>query len=305
GNDRLDGNVNDDILQGGAGNDVLNGEDGDDQLFGGQNGDRLNGGDGDDGLAGGNFNDIDVISAGTGEDRVLLSPEDTAVDFSQNSDARINIQNGTTRWSTRELTLVDDALKDLQDRVQSPRILRRANGNELTFVRQNTLGGNVKAVNDDNGSIRFANDAFDESRELVVDTVIDQMAKNWDEPAEMGRSDFRDWKALSSWRQRPPANPAAFTRSLDGKWFYANTASFSPVVEAGRQVGRTNPFEDWSTIWQTYFSIFRTDGQAGIRNGVGRPFQSKINFVDAFFTELAARDTPPQQPGGLPPGLLG
>ena len=66
GDDVLDGGTGADALLGGAGNDALNGEDGNDTLIGGTGNDILNGGDGDDYLDGGAGND--TLSGGAGDD---------------------------------------------------------------------------------------------------------------------------------------------------------------------------------------------------------------------------------------------
>ncbi len=80
GNDRLDGEVNNDTLLGGAGNDVLNGTLGNDRLDGGPGIDEIHGGFGNDTLSGGGDADRiegdegnDVISGDAGDDTLIGS----------------------------------------------------------------------------------------------------------------------------------------------------------------------------------------------------------------------------------------
>ena len=75
GNDTLNGNDGDDTLYGDAGNDILNGGNGNDTLYGGTGNDTLNGADGDDIINGDDGNDIlygdagnDQLNGGYGND---------------------------------------------------------------------------------------------------------------------------------------------------------------------------------------------------------------------------------------------
>ncbi|WP_143555227.1 calcium-binding protein [Snodgrassella alvi] len=75
GNDTLNGNDGDDTLYGDAGNDILNGGNGNDTLYGGTGNDTLNGGNGNDTLYGGTDNDTlngadgdDIINGDDGDD---------------------------------------------------------------------------------------------------------------------------------------------------------------------------------------------------------------------------------------------
>jgi Ca2+-binding RTX toxin-like protein len=109
GNDRLEGRLNPDTLEGGRGNDGLFGGEGDDRLDGGANNDTLNGdaghdilqgGAGDDRLLGGTGNDTldggtgtNVLSGGGGADVFAISDGGTSAiaDFSFADGDRIDV----------------------------------------------------------------------------------------------------------------------------------------------------------------------------------------------------------------------
>ncbi|MDO0947459.1 calcium-binding protein, partial [Chromohalobacter israelensis] len=71
GDDRLDGDDGDDVLEGGAGNDTLYGGDGEDRIDGGAGNDTLNGGDGADRY---------MFSAGDGHDTINNFSQDDDLD---------------------------------------------------------------------------------------------------------------------------------------------------------------------------------------------------------------------------------
>ena len=71
GNDQINGGPGDDTLSGGAGNDNLNGGDGDDLITTGDGFDRAQGGDGNDTIYGGGDNDD--LKGGDGADRFVIN----------------------------------------------------------------------------------------------------------------------------------------------------------------------------------------------------------------------------------------
>lgn len=76
GNDRLDGNNDEDRLHGGDGNDVINGSGGGDALDGDNGNDIVAGGDGDDGINGGSG--TDTLRGDRGGDRITAGPGRTS-----------------------------------------------------------------------------------------------------------------------------------------------------------------------------------------------------------------------------------
>jgi len=80
GNDRLTGNIADDLLDGGDGNDILTGGAGDDQLDGGLINDTLLGGAGNDSLWGGRQND--TLDGGGGDDNLAGGADFDVFQFS-------------------------------------------------------------------------------------------------------------------------------------------------------------------------------------------------------------------------------
>ncbi|KAB0265775.1 calcium-binding protein [Microvirga brassicacearum] len=76
--DILRGGIGNDALHGNDGNDSLSGDAGNDSLFGGDGVDKLIGGDGNDYLDGGSDEVRDVLTAGAGNDRVVVHGLDVA-----------------------------------------------------------------------------------------------------------------------------------------------------------------------------------------------------------------------------------
>lgn len=74
GNDDINGNDLDNVLEGGAGNDDIDGKNGHDRLFGGANNDTLNGGEGDDFING--EGGVDQAFGGNGNDTIVYDDND-------------------------------------------------------------------------------------------------------------------------------------------------------------------------------------------------------------------------------------
>jgi len=96
GNDRITGNIGDDILYGDAGDDNITGGKGDDDLYGGTGNDKLYGQDGDDDLDGGAGNDLldggngdDYLDGGDGDDTLLGGPGNDLLDGGNGNDELI------------------------------------------------------------------------------------------------------------------------------------------------------------------------------------------------------------------------
>ncbi len=71
--DRIDGGADNDIFRGGAGDDMIFGNDGNDRLLGGNGNDYLDGGNGRDRLDPGENSFYDTVSAGKGNDTIIMS----------------------------------------------------------------------------------------------------------------------------------------------------------------------------------------------------------------------------------------
>jgi hypothetical protein len=72
-----------------------------------------------------------------------------------------------------------------------------------------------------------------------------------------------------------PADPNLYQRSGDGQWWHLKTAEFV------RGYGKTNPYEDWATVWEYYFDEFQS--------GSGTPganLSAKLLDVQYLFAAL-------------------
>src|SRR5262249_36569684 len=97
---------------------------------------------------------------------------------------------------------------------------------------------------------------------------------NWD--MERGDTGWNQWLALSGWQTHDSGTasaPTGYTLSSDGKWDYKTTAQFH------RDYGRTNPKEDWSTMWEAYYEW--KSGQLSAAN-VAR-LKTKLTYIGQFF----------------------
>lgn len=100
---------------------------------------------------------------------------------------------------------------------------------------------------------------------IAAATTIHEMGHNWDDPEEMGASRFTDWKALSGWKQS------------GGNWTYSNTSA--PFALS---YGKTNPYEDWSTCWERYFTVEYSLPDTQNLKSIG----NKYGFIDDFLDTL-------------------
>jgi len=118
-NDTIRGRDGDDSIHGEEGNDILYGGPGSDHVWGGDGNDRLDGGSGDNFLGGGNGDDTivsvgenDTVSAGLGDDFILLSSARATVDGDDGFDtiSLSHSDGGVNFW-------FDDKLLELHGRL--------------------------------------------------------------------------------------------------------------------------------------------------------------------------------------------
>ncbi len=275
GNDALRGGGGDDTFQGGAGNDALLGSAGNDNLYGGPGDDSLLGGLGSDGLFGGPG--ANRLQGDAGSDRFLqvvgsLNPADARLE-----DAVLYFRNGDRAWNATEIEWVDFGLRLLHQRTGNDKLLQRADGAALTFIRNLSYpsadGGATYALNNEDGTIELFNPAFADRTTAAI-TAVHEIGHNWDD--EQPR--YRAWLQLSGWT--PTRGPTAlYAPSADGQWWHLRSARFADAY------GRTNPFEDWSSSWESYFTFrygFLPDNQ-----GLNVLPTAKTSHLDAFFTALS------------------
>jgi hypothetical protein len=312
--DRIWGDANDDVIRGEQGHDTLWGGGHDDNLYGGAGRDALYGGsgadylrgeDGNDGLFGGSLGPVDRLWGDAGRDRFLVQDGDLALDVS-GADARLVFDNQSSAWSDAEIEVLDGAFARLHLRTANTALLKETlNSDPLLFVKVKTLAGGAISQNQltthtSNSydpktgqwttkvtytrTIYFAN--WDETDDFVngymASTAIHEIGHNWDSALEIQSalnpnsalwSQFVD---LSGWRESAPSNPSGYNLSLDGQWWYLEGSQFAEYY------GRTNPREDWSTVWELYFEA---GGPAGAPSGQAN-LKAKLNKVDDLFQAL-------------------
>ena len=112
-------------------------------------------------------------------------------------------------------------------------------------------------------SIEFYNDQ-------AIQTAIHEVGHSWDSTEEIdnvlsGEGHlWNDFVAISSWTQENP-NSSEFTQGFDQfeSWWYHNDATFA------YDYGRTNPHEDWATVFQAAYESYDAPG-----------FSSKLAIFD-------------------------
>lgn len=252
GNDTLVGLGARDTLWGDGNNDLLDGNDGDDQLSGGAGNDSLRGGAGADGLLGGI--DTDTLTGDAGADRFLLRTGDGVSDFAS-IDAKIIIKDGDRVWADSEILDTDDGLRMIQQRTGNTKLLKLSGGGEVTIRRVVDLGATTLAINYGDGTIEIADLTFDDDDAPA--TIIHELGHNWDTDDENPTA--RDFFELSRWRD------------VRGGWTHDPDAVFAS------DYGETNPYEDFATSFEVYFSKTRPVSQ----------WQVKWNYMDGFLDSMS------------------
>ncbi len=316
-----DGGPGNDTIQGGSGDDELSGGGGDDNLYGMAGRDTLYGGDGNDGLFGGSGRD--TLVGGLGGDRFLdyswqqtsgVWPfrkttrvwEDAAPDVNGTSDARIGFETGrqfadgsvTVRaalWTDAEVLFVDDALKVLQRATGNTRLLKKADGGGVVFVRyQDSLAAGNPAWNSD-GTIGMADQSLQQGSAFARDTVFHEMGHNWDEEYNPpGSSGGATWQALSGWTRSDRSRDPNYTRAFDelgnpSGWWYLTAAQNQFVSDYARK----NAFEDFAESFASYFENLYDQytgfqlgtSQFGIKNV--QSITGKQAFLDSMLAALS------------------
>ncbi|MDB4534155.1 DUF4347 domain-containing protein [Vicingaceae bacterium] len=283
GDDFLTGALGDDLLFGGDGADLMYGYFGDDSLYGGAGVDLLNGGDGNDGLFGGGLVSADTLIGDLGYDRMLVQAGDVVQDKTA-GDAKLVFVDQTSVWSDAEIEVLDGAFAMLHDRTNNARLLQDSVGGlALTFYKHDDLNGasgnNVlewTSPTDYHREIQIADwdETSSSSNDAYSKVIIHEMAHNWDSDLEMTASQslvgqWDQFIAISDWQDN---DPGGYTQSTDGQWWYNSGASFAD------DYGKTNPFEDFATVFESYFS----SGPSSPNNGL----QLKLDAVDLLFDSL-------------------
>jgi hypothetical protein len=202
-NDWLFGGSRDDHLEGGDGIDALYGGAGNDHLYGGAGLDFLFGQAGNDGLFGG-IQSKDLLFGGDGADRFLQPQEeyrfffglataqrdeDVLADFNRANDAELEFWADEKRWTDDEIQRVDDAFALLHELTDNTRLLKDSvRDDSLRFYRysSNTGCGPIACNYGGNHHIFIGDGTFTHwsGQRWTVQSVIHELAHNWDEPNE-------------------------------------------------------------------------------------------------------------------------
>jgi Ca2+-binding RTX toxin-like protein len=274
GNDSLAGGVGDDdiaasdgddLVDGGAGNDSVYGEFGNDFVNGGDGDDLATGGPGDDTVRGGTGNDAvfgslghDTLDGGDGADRYLQWGGDV-ISGQTSVDAVITFSDGDASWTPNEIVDLDAGFQWLVQRTGNTKMLKLSTGGPIAIVRDHDVGSDVLGENFEDGRIVIADLAYTDTSIGGPDVVVvHEIAHNWDTPDENpGIKAFYD---LSQWRSR------------NHVWAYLN-----PSATFARDYGMTNPYEDFATSLEVYYSKLNPASN----------WQAKWNYMDSFLNSMS------------------
>jgi hypothetical protein len=204
----------DSTAYGGKGNDTLYGGSGNDKLYGGEGNDVLFGGvGGDDQLYG---RPPDTPSE-VGTNRFLVMAGTSPVkDFDSTKDVKLTFKSGKTdtgnpnsemkAWTATEIESVDQAFGILQQTTNNTKLLKKADGEPLTFERVGKTPENNNAGNT-GGLIDMTDRPFNENK--VVRVVLHEIGHNWDLP---GGPSVTAFQALSGWTQATPGTRLTIVR---------------------------------------------------------------------------------------------
>lgn len=298
GDDFIGGEAGNDVLRGGTGNDSVYGQDGNDTLYGGEGVDLLVGNDGDDALFGGGFASGDTLVGNAGQDRFLVQANNDATFSNRDSvsdagaeDAVLKFINHDSNWTDAEIEVIDVGLQQLFDVTGNNRLLQDSlpsgdlrlfkytvaslNGfgglNRLSIsTRTEFVNGVPMTTNTYNREIRIAD--WDETSEFFNNQfrsiTLHELGHNWDSEAELAIGAnlpglWDTWLGVSGW-----------TQSGSGSWSHSDSdAAFA------EDYGQTNPFEDFATTWELYFS-----GDAG--QVTNSNLQTKLGLLDQVFAAI-------------------
>jgi len=302
GNDELRGGNGDDFIRGDAGNDLLRGQNGEDRLFGSDGRDSLIGGAG--------F--FDFLSGGEGADRFLALVDDF-VEQREVQDALIQFRNGSNNWTNIEMEVLDRAFARLEAATENTRLLKDTETVEpLVFIKETTIPAGPHIANPELVEIveQVRNPA---TGELVEQVTIERRYSvgDWDEfdadtnrfhelelPQVIGlawasteqiqnvlsQEDtlWNQFLRLSDWipavdefgnRVGNP-NTNFYQISTDNQWFHLQNALFA------EDFARTNPQEDFGTVWRLFFEEGRETEKVRLRD--------KIAFADNLFQQVGS-----------------
>lgn len=266
--------------------------DGDDTLFGGSGSDWLYGGRGRNTVDGGWQDDAilslhadgESLSGGWGKDRFLLHERTSAdIEDRESVDAQIRFYDssgnsrgyGPASWTVSDIHAVDNVFDGMAEVAGSTKILEKANGRTVKFVRRGErIDPDQKFIAwNGGGTITLTNFNFASDQTLTRD-VAHELAHNWDNE----NPEWQAFRALSGWTNSDPDSPH-YVKSLDGKWWYLRARE----NDFARDYGKTNPLEDFATTFEAYF----LDELGHTQPDGPRNSEVKNDFMTSFAQGLA------------------
>ncbi|MFC1758007.1 hypothetical protein ACFL2H_04470 [Planctomycetota bacterium] len=288
GNDSIRGYVGNDTLRGDAGNDVIRGDSGNDYLYGGSGNDNLYGHDGVDrlygeagldGLFGGD--DADYLWGGSGHDRFLSRGKqlDELRQDRSSSEAVVTFKTGSytfydqvflpASWTDTEIEQVDEALAVMHQSVGNTKLLKRANGDPITFLQRKAAMTTNKG-----GWNSGANITIVENGPVSKGLIFHEIAHNWDNDLATFPA-FKNISGWTSWPSNLPVPPGYMRGNNDlsdntSPWIYKTNANFAS------NYARTNPNEDFAESFESYFTdVAGTDY-------TGPNIDAKFAYISSF-----------------------
>jgi hypothetical protein len=280
------------ILIGGSGDNLLVGGVGHDELFGGTGRNTLVAGSGQNALCDGGGHS--TLIGGPGADRFLITKPGNDLILNQTAaDARINFVGfvgaepfapdtiiGThASWSQPDIQAVDFALGEIEQRVGNTSLLKMPDGTPLTFRRQGYDSNPASLLlgwNTLDGNITLLDFAFQDLQWLHR-SVYHEIGHNWEDPGDNKYWDT--FTSLSGWyngAHPPKVLITLYTQApeTDSDWWFKKGSAFT------RDYGRTNPWEDWATSVEAYFSqVYTGEMDAGAKLA-----PAKVSVVNQFLT---------------------
>jgi hypothetical protein len=198
--------------------------------------------------------------------------EDAVISFVSNLRIQTNQVFAAGTWSDAEIETVDQALRNLHLDVSTTRLLKLANGQNLTLVRLGHVttpsGASILGLNfTDSNRIGFTDQLFDRFADRISETVYHEIGHNFDTVDE--NPWVTGFRAISSWDQ---VQHAGDRLSLDGQWYYND--SFDNFL---RTNARINPLEDFAITFAERFQ--RT--YEGFTRAFVNPVE-KFNAIEQF-----------------------
>jgi hypothetical protein len=301
GNDLLHGGGGHDGLYGGSGADQLYGDAGNDGLFGGidNSKDTLTGGTGADRFwqepdtsRGVNkpyyANDWDkfwgiktprIVVQWYNEDPISdLAKVDAIIRYTDAPSMTNHLGDSFAKgtWTNTEIQAVDAALASLQKSAGSTGVLKTAAKGVIEFRRIGAGQSDAAAWNEGGTRISLTNSVFSGSSAALRDIVYHELGHNFPVPTSAIWSQFL---AVSGWIWNPPTSIRAgmyVGANFDGG-FGVNNGWYrksNDKYEFASAYGGTNPFEDWATVWEHYFTHGKSTTASNDK------LEQKLKFVE-------------------------